>query len=265
MKGAFLAAATLPTVKTPCAPKRLGQLFRLIQNNDGTWSAKLTSRMERRFDSLYYGWSKNPQTVPAYRAILALLEVASDFNGAGIVDVDELSLPFSSPRGNSAKPDEQKQFLRAQAIAFTFYAVQNLAPLFAAIKGADAKTIKATCNRAKKVMENVIDKLADPLPQKSDDREKAIHVSELKCSIPIAAYAIHVAQRLAGELQKLPSMAEVRNEILKRDSTLESSSRGFWSSVWKDAGLQSLPKGKPVFSRQKGQMDRVRTKFRKSP
>ena len=75
--------------------------------------------------------------------------------------------------------------------------------------------------------------------------------------------AIQYARRLLEKMGRIPTKAEVRQTMVESHSELKQNDRGFWSKVWCEAGLECLPKGKPVIAKAKGQIDKVR-KFTKN-
>ncbi len=205
----------------------------------------------------------SPDSLNAHKAIFALLKVASDLQKAGIIDADQLPSPVFLPDG-SIKRDVERENSNTRLMAFAFFVVTHLEGVFAPLKTARGQDLEKAKKRAKKIMSEVIKKIAHPLPSKSDVREHAIWLPSLNCYAPLPFVAIELARRHVAEHQRLPAMSEVRSAILLLDPELKATRRDFWSKVWSDAGLKSLPKGKPVFAKQKSQLQRVKAKSDKS-
>lgn len=83
-----------------------------------------------------------------------------------------------------------------------------------------------------------------------------------KVDMPLALPAIIHARRFVEKQERLPTKKEL-TAILSQEYGLELS-KGYWRKVWTGAGLNDLPKNAPVMEKQKGQLDRVRTKFTKT-
>lgn len=236
--------------------KTLGGLFVLERQEDGSVKAELSAKLQRRFDASYLGMSDSPASVNAHKAIFELLKVSDDFEKAGILFEDQLPSQEILPDG-SIKRVLERENLDTKLVAFAFLIVTNLQGVFEPLKSSKGKHLEKATKRAKKIMGEVIEKIAHPLPSKSDVREKGFWHPSLNCHVPLPFMAITKARLLAAEHQRLPTKAEVRNALISIDPEFEAERRDFWSDVWRKAGLDSLPKGKPEFAKQKGQLKKV--------
>lgn len=83
-----------------------------------------------------------------------------------------------------------------------------------------------------------------------------------KVDMPLALPAIIHARRFVEKQERLPTKKELA-AMLRQEYGLQIS-KGYWRKVWTGAGLNDLPKNAPTIEKQKGQLDRVRTKFTKT-
>ena len=238
--------------------QRLGELFVLNWQKDGSVEAELSRKLKSRYDAWYFGMPDSPASLNAYKAIHALLKVSDDFEKAGVIWVNQLPTPEILPDG-SIKRDIERENFNTRLVAFAFFIVTNLQSVFEPLKFTKGNDLEKATKRAKKIMSEVIEKLAHPLPSKSNVRQKVIEITTPNCHVPLPCMAIAKALHLAGKHQRLPTKSEVRDAIVSIDPDLEDTRRDFWSEVWREAGLDSLPKGKPEFAKQKGQLKKVAT------
>ena len=236
--------------------KKLGGLFVLERQEDGSIKAELSARLERRSSASYLGMQNSPESVNAHKAILASLKVTEMLRKENILFSEELPGPVILPDG-SIERNTERENLNTRLVAFAFFVSNNLEGVFAPLKATKGEDLVRAIKRAKKIMCGVIEKLAHPLPSKADVREYAIFIPDLKCHLPLAVLAIEKARRLAGEHLRLPTKSEVREAIIPFGPDLADKRRDFWSELWREAMLDSLPKGKPVFGKQKGQLKNV--------
>jgi hypothetical protein len=224
----------------------LGELFVLEQREDGSVEAKLSVDLQYRFDSLWLGMEKASDAGYAYSAILALLKVGDDLRKREIYGVSQLPWPVVLPDG-SIRRDVEREKAATRLIVLAFFVAKRLRNVFAPLKASKGTHLEEAKKNAKKVMNDVIDRLASKLPLKTDKRKEAIRLDELNCDVPVSFLAIEHARKLAARHQRLPSKAEVCDSLLDVDPEL-SVSRSYWSKVWIEAGLDDLPKG---FSKRK--------------
>ncbi len=235
--------------------KKLGSLFVLEPQEDGSIKAVLSRQLQHRSNASYLGMLNSPSSFNAHKAIFGMLKMSEDLQKAGIIYPDDLPCPVLLPDG-SIKRDVEREDLNTRLITYAFFIFTNLQAVFEPLRFTKNGDLLKAKKRAKKIMDEVIEKLAHPLPTKSDKREKAFLLPSLNCHVPLPFMAIEIARRLATEHQRLPSKSEVRDALISIDPELKSRRRD-WSEVWQAAGLDSLPKGKAVFTKQKGQLKNV--------
>lgn len=81
--------------------------------------------------------------------------------------------------------------------------------------------------------------------------------------LPAWAAIQHAKTWLARNLT-LPSKAELKQRMVEAHPELRELAASLWAGIWKQAGLEGLPKRKPIIERAKGQLDKVRAKFTKT-
>lgn len=198
--------------------RELSPLFRLYQHEDGHWRADLSSQLEERALSLRAKTHTDKDTEAVAQAVNALA-------GAAFVPSEKLAA--------DAMTNALHEILR-----------ETLFPRLHAITLADPESRMKLGEKLKKDLAHAIDQLVTPEGLKPRANASVVSTKNADgqdVDILLEQAAIEGARLLAQQDQALPTKLAVRKWIEKQYTETVQLSETKWTSLWRNAGLESLP------------------------
>lgn len=198
--------------------RELPPLFRLYQHEDGRWWAGLSSGLEAKALSLRAKTHTDKEKEAVAQAVNALGGAAFLPSGTLVADV------------------------MAKALSGILH--ETLLPRLHAITLADPESRVELGEKLKKDLAHAIDQLVTPEGLKPRANATLVQTNDgdgQTADILIEQAAIEGARLLAQQDQALPTKLALREWLEKHHPETISLSPAKWSSLWRGAGLESLP------------------------
>lgn len=224
-------------------------LFNLYQNADGTFRAELGSKTAPRSQSL--NWKVSPEEGGLADALICLVAGLTKLTLPDI-PAPQHFVPFGS---NLAEVHHAAMTL--QGIS-EFIATAITKPLSAAFEKeltilSSASTSQAQRAKAKRTLQRRFTNALEAIEMKAGHQAHG-NTAAVECPLasgenqrmPLAWVAIQCAREFVEANQRLPTKGELQRVVEARfPNDAAGLAENTWRQVWKDAALDSLPKGEP--------------------
>ncbi|GEP46158.1 hypothetical protein [Brevifollis gellanilyticus] len=197
-------------------------LFNLYRHKDGRWSAQLSLELQARVNSIKANTHTDTEAKAVTEAIYTLGACANFPPGA---------------------TQNRLQTVSAKVVYETLH--EHLMPRLRAIMLADPKSKKSLAKKLKKDLADAIDSYASPDGTEPRQNASSVNVGGShgeQSRLLIEVLAIEVVRQYVERRQKLPTKQAVQELLIKKYPKTGELSSAKWAKLWKQAGLENLPK-----------------------